>query len=412
VATTATSFRPAELGAGAAAHTINLSLLVLDQPTTAFAAVTTTNQLVGAPVTVVRAALSAAQPVQGIVINNRVANVCAVDGVASAQALLTAVAGAVDVAPESLLPASTGVIGWRLPVAELAAAAPGLRQALAATTSVDLAEAIMTTDAYPKVRSATLATGHRVLGLAKGAGMIEPHMGTMLAFLLTDAPASRSELQAILAPAVATSFNAITIDGDQSTSDMAILLSSSPRAGGAGKHGRADGLADAVKQVCAELASDLVRNGEGTRHVLRIVASHPAGDAWALAKAIGNSPLVKTAIFGNDPNVGRLAAAVGDYLGSGAGNRAAPTSPPITIQMGEHLLLRDEQMFLNARLERELHTYLEAAACDTSRGFPPHNRTVDIAVRVGETTPTTPDAEVLASDLSYDYVRENADYRS
>ena len=409
LATTETSFRPPELGADAREQTIGLSLILLDSPSSAVAAVTTRNQIVGAPVTLVRQAIADGRSIQGIVINNRVANVCAPDGgLASARQLLAAVAGAVAVGPESLLPASTGVIGWRLPVAELASATPALANALGDCSGVDLARAIMTTDAYPKLRSATTSSGHQVLGVAKGAGMIEPNMGTMLAFLLTDAPASRFELQAILESAVRTSFNTVTVDGDQSTSDMAILLSSAPSSGG---DSEATGLAAAVTAVCEQVAGDLVRNGEGTRHVMHIAAA-AVGDAFGLAKAVGNSPLVKTAIFGNDPNVGRLAGAVGDYLGNVARVGSVATLPPLTIHMGEHRLLHNDRMFLDARVEAELHGYLEAAACDTSGGFPPHHRTVDIEITLGDGGPGTAYAEVLASDLSYDYVRENADYRS
>ena len=415
LATTQTQFIPAELPADEARpQDIRLSLILLDQPSDAVAAVTTRNLVVGAPVEIVREAIATRRPVQGVVINNRVANVAAPEGRATAEAVLGAVAAAADIAPELLLAASTGVIGWGLPAAELCGAAPALVSGLGTTTGVDVARAIMTTDAYPKLRSARTAAGHRVVGVAKGAGMIEPNMGTMLAFLMTDAPASRDELQEILGEAVATSFNAVSVDGDQSTSDMALLLSSAPAA----EPGDPD-LADSVREVCDGLAEDLVRNGEGTHHVMRIRARGMA-DALALAKAVGNSPLVKSAVFGNDPNVGRILAAAGDHLG----NRGVATGT-LHVAVGGTPLVADGQLQLNPQRERELHAYLSEAAFDASNGYPPHHRTVDIDIEYhpsrgaggaagggaaagGDGWP----ARVFAADLSYDYVRENADYRS
>ena len=312
-AVTATEFIPAELGAAAQPLPIKLTAILAPAASRAWAAVLTRNRVTGAPVEIVRG--QRGQPVRGLVINNKVANVCAAGGEAAARSVLASVGDALGVPAAELLPASTGVIGWQLPVAALAAAAPALAANLGTTSALAAAEAIMTTDAYAKLRSATTACGHRVLGIAKGAGMIEPDMGTMLAFIVTDAPATAAELQEELQRAARSSFNAITVDGDQSTSDMAVLLSSAERAPGAP---RVAGLGAAVRQVCTALAGDIVRNGEGTRHVMEIaVTSHLAeADALAVAKAVGNGPLVKTAVYGNDPNVGRIAGAVGDYLGS------------------------------------------------------------------------------------------------
>ena len=414
LAATETQFVPAELPADdAKPQAIGLSLILLDQPTEAVAAVATRNLVVGTPVTMARETLAAGRPVQGVVINNRVANVCAPDGRANADAVLGAVATAAGIDPGLLLAASTGVIGWRLPARELCVAAPALVSGLGAATAVDVSRAIMTTDAYPKLRSARTAAGHRVLGLAKGAGMIEPNMGTMLAFLLTDAPASRGELQAVLYAVVAQTFNAVSVDGDQSTSDLAVLLSSAPVAGtGAGGDGD-PGLRSAVLQVCAALAEDLVRNGEGTHHVMRIRA-RGVTDALSLAKAVGNSPLVKSAVFGNDPNVGRILAAAGDHLG----NQGVATGA-LSVSMGGIQLVKDGQLQLNPQRERELHAYLSAASFDASDGYPPHRGTVDIDVEYhasGGGAPTDSNdrwpARAFAADLSYDYVRENADYRS
>ena len=419
-----TEFTPAELGDAAPPLPINLTAILAPAASRAWAAVLTRNRVTGAPVEMVRG--QRGRPVRGVVVNNKVANVCAAgDGQAAARSVLASVGAALGVPAEELLPASTGVIGWQLPVDALAAAAPALAVSLAATQPLAAAEAIMTTDAYPKLRSARTPSGHRVLGIAKGAGMIEPNMGTMLAFLVTDAPATAEELQEELRRAVRGSFNAITVDGDQSTSDMAILLSSTERDPGAP---RVSGLRAAIQEVCTALAGDIVRNGEGTRHVMEITVTSrlaPA-DALAVAKAVGNSPLVKTAVYGNDPNVGRLAGAVGDYLGCRPDLRHLGARD-LAITLGDRPVFAGGAFTLGPELERELSDYLAACTCDTSGGFPPHDRVVRIGIRIEgaasgdwSAKPPVGDAgdrgwhtvRALASDLGYEYVRENADYRS
>ena len=220
----ATQFTPVELGADGSALPINLAAIVAPAASRAWAAVLTRNRVTGAPVEIIRG--HRGRPVRGILINNKVANVCAPDGVAAARALLAHAGAALAVPAEELLPASTGVIGWQLPAAALGAATPALAASLDSATPLAVAQAIMTTDAYPKLRSAQTPSGHRVLGIAKGAGMIEPNLATMLAFILTDVPATAGELQRELQRAVRRSFNRITVDGDQSTSDMVVLLSS------------------------------------------------------------------------------------------------------------------------------------------------------------------------------------------
>jgi len=242
------------------------------------------------------------------------------------------------------------------------------------------------------------------VGVAKGAGMIEPHLGTMLCFLCTDVGVGRDELRAALSWAADRTLNRISIDGDQSTSDMAVLLSS-------GAKGTVDAMTfrEALRQVLAELAADIVRNGEGTSHVIRVAVSG-AGDDEAAAdagKAVVNSPLVKTAVCGNDPNVGRLAGAIGDWAGS-----AAPWLDPssVTIRLGGVEVLAGGAFRLDAAREERLCSYLRDAAFDPAgRGFPAHDRHVDIEVALGGGPGT---AVILGSDLSAEYVRENADYRS
>ena len=409
-AVTATEFIPAELGEQAQPLPIKLTAILAPAASRAWAAVLTRNRVTGAPVEVVRG--HRGRPVRGVVINNKVANVCAAGGEAAARSVLASVGDAFGVPAAELLPASTGVIGWQLPVAALAAAAPALAANLGATTAAEAAEAIMTTDAYPKLRSAATPSGHSVLGIAKGAGMIEPDMGTMLAFIVTDAPATADELQAELRGAARASFNAITVDGDQSTSDMVVLLSSREREPDAAP---VAGLGAAVREVCAGLAGDIVRNGEGTRHVMEIAVTSrlPEADALAVAKAVGNGPLVKTAVYGNDPNVGRIAGAVGDCLGSRPDLRHIGARD-LTISLGDRQVFAGGVFTLGPASERDLSDYLESCTCDTSGGFPPHDRVVRIGIRIGGGTPDREPHTVraLAADLGYEYVRENADYRS
>ena len=350
---------------------------------------------------------------RGVLINNKVANVCAPEGAAAARALLDRAGAGLGIPGAELLPASTGVIGWQLPVAALGAAIPDLAASLGSATPLAVAQAIMTTDAYPKLRSARTAAGHRVLGIAKGAGMIEPNLATMLAFIVTDAPAAAGELRRELQAAVRRSFNRITVDGDQSTSDVVVLLSSRERPEAAAPE---PGLRAALQQVCAELAGDVVRNGEGTRHVIEVAVTSrlPEPDATALAKAVGNSPLVKTAVYGNDPNVGRIAGAAGDYLGSRPELRRL-TARNLTITLGDRQVFAGGVFTIDPALERDLSAYLQACRCDTGGGFPPHDRTVRIGIRIGGGAAAAQEphtVRVLASDLGYEYVRENADYRS
>ena len=418
-AVTATEFVPAELGEGAQPLPIKLTAILAPAASRAWAAVLTRNRVTGAPVEVVRG--HRGRPVRGVVINNKVANVCAAGGEAAARRVLASVGAAFGVPDAELLPASTGVIGWQLPVDAMAAAAPDLAANLGVSTAAEAAEAIMTTDAYPKLRSAATPSGHRVLGIAKGAGMIEPDMATMLAFIVTDAPATADELQEELRGAARASFNAITVDGDQSTSDMVVLLSSRERAPGAA---RVAGLGAAVREVCAGLAGDIVRNGEGTRHVMEIAVTSrlPEADALAVAKAVGNGPLVKTAVYGNDPNVGRIAGAVGDYLG-GRPDLGHIGARDLTISLGDRQVFTAGAFTLGPALERDLSDYLLSCRCDSSGGFPPHDRVVRIGIRIAGADDSAAAAggapgqpahtvRALASDLGYEYVRENADYRS
>ncbi|HEY9594538.1 MAG TPA: bifunctional ornithine acetyltransferase/N-acetylglutamate synthase, partial [Spirochaetia bacterium] len=290
---------------------MNLSLILLDEPTRDFGAVFTRNRFPGAPVIVDRERLGRAT-IRGVLVNNKISNVCAPRGVENIETLLGALGQRLGCDGADFFAASTGIIGWELPVEEMRDALPGLVAELSRSPLLGVARAIMTTDAFPKVRSARVGSG-TIVGTAKGAGMIEPNMATLLCFLCTDVAVDRDTLRADLAWCVERSLNRISVDSDQSTSDTAILLSS----GKAGKADR-DEFRAGLLSVLTGLAFDIMRNAEGIGHVLRVGVDGADDEQTALgaARAIANSPLVKTAVFGNDPNVGRIVSAIGDFMGN------------------------------------------------------------------------------------------------
>ena len=408
--TTSLEFAPVEVPKPSR---MRLTLLVLDRPTASFALKTTKNAFVGAPVVIARERLKGPR-LGALVVNNKISNVCAPGGLAAAEAVCAEVARALSLTAEEVLPASTGVIGWRLPVEAMREAVPRAVAALQSRSILPAAEAIMTTDLYPKVRRARVGPG-AVVGIAKGAGMIEPHLATMLVFLLTDLDVPREALRAALDEAVEGSFQAISVDSDTSTSDLVTILSSRvhpapPEAA----------FREALSRVCRDLAEDIVRNGEGVHHVVRVsVEGAPdLATARGVGKAIVNSPLFQCAVNGNDPNVGRLLCAAGKYLGA----RGLALDPArIRMRMGGELLLEGGLMQLDPEKEQRLVRHLRAAELYASRpppdgltfkppiAYPPHERAVELEVDLGA---GAAGAVVVGADRSHEYVTENADYRS
>jgi glutamate N-acetyltransferase/amino-acid N-acetyltransferase len=383
-------------------YRMNLGLILADEPTPAFGGVFTRNAFPGAPVILGRQRMDE-ELIRGVLVNNKIANVRARTGLEDARRLTESLGAKLGTPPEQLFSVSTGIIGWRLPVAQMEECFPVLLNRMHDGSAADLASAIMTTDSFPKARSVAIGDG-RLLGIVKGAGMIEPNMATMLVFLLTDIALDRDALRRSLATAAEASFNLITVDGDMSTSDMALLMSS----------GRCEGVgekqfSDALAGLCQQLASDIVRNGEGTGHVIHVEVSGTRDnhEARAAAKAVANSPLVKTAIFGNDPNVGRILSAVGDF----AGNSGIPVDPgEVVIRVGDETVFVDGAFEIDREKEIRLSEYLKSAAMNPRlRGYPQHQRTVELSVRWGAGPGR---GEAIGSDLSDQYVRENADYRT
>lgn len=385
----------------AAPYQMNLSLVLMDHPTDAFAALFTRNQFPGAPVLIGREMLKG-RSAQGLVVNNRISNVQAADGVRSALAVTHAVEREAHIGADSLFPVSTGIIGWQLPQTEMIQAAPLLVQNLTKGNAADLAQAIMTTDRYPKMASARVGMG-RIVAVAKGAGMVEPNLATMLCFVLTDLKVPRRQLQAMLKKSVDVSFNTISVDSDQSTSDSVIAFSS-----GVFDAPPQEDFQAALNSVLQSLAQEVVRNGEGTAHVMQVTVNGFANDGIAAqaAKAVINSPLVKTAIYGNDPNVGRFIASLGDFCG----NSGIALNPEwVTVKMGGELIYDQGAFVLDEAKEERLFRYLKQAQLSSpSPGYPEHHQVVAVEVSLKGRG----HAVVYGSDLSYEYIKENAEYRS
>lgn len=392
---------------------MRVALLALDRPTNAFAAKFTRNAFPGAPVIVGRRRLEG-PGLGAIVVNNKVSNVCAPGGVEAAEAVCAAAARLLGLTPGEVLPSSTGVIGWRLPVDALVGALPQAARALQGRSVLPAAEAIRTTDLYPKVRRAAVGEGSLV-GIAKGAGMIEPNLATMLVYLLTDVDVPRAALRAALDEAVEASFNCISVDSDTSTSDTVALVSSCRRpAPPAGAFG------EALARLCQALAEDVVRNGEGVHHVVRVTVSgaRTFDEARGVGKAVVNSPLLKAAVNGNDPNVGRLLCAAGKH----AGAAGLPLDPArVVMKVGGEVVLEGGAMRLDPEKERRLVRHMKDAELYASVAppdgvtfkppvdFPVHERRVEIEIDLAMGGAS---CAVLGADLTHEYVTENADYRT
>lgn len=387
-------FRAAGVTAGLkASGRRDLGLLVADAPA-AVAGAFTTNAFPAAPVEVTRSRLRAGRA-RALVVNSGQANAGTGEpGLRDAEATAAAAGSALGLVPDQVLVGSTGVIGARVPVPLIAGALPGAVTALSTDGGQAFAEAICTTDTRPK-QAAAEAGGYRVGGCAKGAGMIGPRLAphglaTLLAYLTTDAPASPAAVRAIVAERVAPTWNALVVDGCQSTNDTVLLLAGGA-AGGPGidpGSAAAAALADAVESVCRDLARQVAADAEGasTTLVVQVDGASTDEDARELGVAVAGSPLVKTAVFGGDPNPGRILQAAGDggVALESARFRASMGGIPV-IEGG--VVLEDGDAAAPALAERE----------------------VLIELHVGEGKGA---ATVFGCDLSPEYVRINAEYRT
>jgi acetylglutamate kinase len=374
----------------------DMALVFSDAPCAA-AGCFTVNASRAAPVRDAAARLPAAG-VRAIVANSGNANaLVGPEGERDVRAVCAAVAGALDVAPESILAASTGVIGVRLPLQKLVAAAPQL--AASRGGAIELAaQAVMTTDTRVKLASRALRVGGveaSIAAFAKGSGMIAPELATMLAFITTDVAVTPAALQSALDRAMRTSFEMITVDGDMSTNDSVFALAN----GLAGNAVIEDGspehaaLAEALESLCVELARQIAEDGEGATKLIevRIGGAPDAAIARDLARAVAGSSLVKAAIFGADPNWGRVLSAIGARVGS----RKWPVDPTRAT-----VAVQGTCVYTGGA-----PTGVDAVAL-RARMREPH---VSIDVRLAE---GSAQAVAWGCDLSYDYVKINADYTS
>ena len=351
------------------------------------AAMFTTNRFLAAPVVVSREHLELAQP-QAVVANSGVANAATGErGVANARATAVETARLLGIEPEEVIVLSTGVIGAPLPLEKVISGVQKAALHLSRWGGATAAEAIMTTDTRPKEAIAE-GTGFVVGGMSKGSGMIHPNLATMLAVVTTDYPLEPGEAIEFLRPAVDTSFNAITVDGECSTNDTVVLL-----ANGASEIERTPAtdaeFALCIRKVCGELAKLIVADGEGMTVLaeIRVSGATNEAEARAIAERVATSPLVKTALHGHDANWGRIAAAAGSAKYNGGYAQLDPDKLSITIDAVQVLHdgtpTGDEPILANGHCAIEL----------------------DLALGTGS-------ANYLTTDLSYDYVRINADYRT
>jgi len=396
VSFTCTGFRFAGVASGIKAKkALDLGLLVSDLPAHG-AAVFTRNRVVAAPVTVSRKRLAKTGGlVRGIVVNSGNANACTgANGAIDAKAMADRAAEAVDIRPQEMLVASTGVIGVPLPMdhvnSGIEAAAPLLR----AGHFDQFARAILTTDRSAKIARRQRELGGSkitLLGCTKGAGMIAPNMATTLSFVVTDAKVNADDLHGALAAASDATYNAMTVDGDTSTNDMILLI-----ANGAAKNrpmGKKtlEQFRETLTELLSELAVALMREAEGVHHVVsvNVVGAKTKASANTIAHCIANSPLVKTAIAGCDPNWGRVLAA--------AGRAGVPlTAEKLSLRIGDVLVAANGAAVDAAEWESTAQAVMQAAE---------YAITLDLGLGSER-------ACVLACDLSHEYVSINADYRS
>jgi glutamate N-acetyltransferase/amino-acid N-acetyltransferase len=359
------------------------------------ACVFTQNQFCAAPVTIAKQHTTSTAS-RYLLINTGNANAgTGQQGLQDALTCCDAMAGLVDLTPQAVLPFSTGVIGELLPAEKITTALPELVKSLSADGWLRAAKGIMTTDTRPKAVSKTVVINGSVVtvtGMAKGAGMIKPNMATMLAYIATDASLDKALLQSVLEQCTDQSFNRITIDGDTSTNDACVLIASGDS--GVVVNKDVDGyqqFIDCLSEVFIELAQGLVRDGEGASKFVTVQVNGGADsdECLKVAYTIAESPLVKTALFASDPNWGRLLAAIG---------RAGVSDldvDGVTVCIGDVLIAENGSRatsYTEAAGQRVMNKEDITLAIDLGRGS--HSETV------------------WTSDLSYDYVKINAEYRS
>jgi glutamate N-acetyltransferase/amino-acid N-acetyltransferase len=371
----------------------DVALIVSDRPA-AGAGVFTKNLFQAAPVVVAKENLKKNGAIRAFLVNAGQANACTgAEGEANCRETLALAAERLGLVPSEILPASTGVIGPQLKMDIWRAQMPELAAKLGQSSPLDAAKAITTTDAFPKIAWGSVEIEGRevrLVGMAKGAGMICPNMATMLCFVACDADVEKARWQAMLAAAVDASFNAVTVDGDTSTNDCVMAMAN----GASGVKVRSDeelgALAAALNELCQALAYMIVEDAEGGTKIIRVCVTGAEDNMQAevCARAVGHSPLVKTAMFGRDANWGRIVAAVG---------RSGAEFDPANVSVS----IGGIPVFVNGA----------PVAGDLDSLLAPHMRRSEIAVDI-DLGAGNGEYVLLAADLTYDYVKINGDYRS
>lgn len=370
----------------------DLALIVADSPA-AVAAVFTQSSVVGAPVELSRQRVAKGRT-RGIVVNSGVSNVAmGARGLRDAKKMAGMAARELDCDELEILVASTGVIGEPLPMDVLRDGIPRVAEALSASGFGDAAEAIRTTDTHAKIASTRIRIAGRlvtILGIAKGSGMIEPNMATMLSFLVTDAPIAPAVLRGMLRRVADATYNCLTIDGEGSTSDTVVLMASGRAGGAALRAGSAPAkqFESALLALCEDLVRQLARDGEGATKLIsvEIAGARSAAEADTAARRIGNSMLVKTAVFGGDPNWGRIMQTLGAA-------RIAWNPETTRVRVGGVVVFvrgRSAGPAARKRAEKALEADEIRIQVDLGRG--------------------RGSARLFTCDLSYDYVKINAEY--
>ena len=378
-----------------AGDALDLGLVFADEPAVA-SGVFTKNRVRAAPVVVSERRLKSGL-CQAILVNSGNANACTgKQGRQAALALTRAAAASLRVPAALVVPASTGVIGLQLPQENIAEAIPALVSDLSVAGATRFARAIMTTDRGPKVAQAEFKIGRttcRVLGIAKGAGMIHPNMATTLAFVTTDAPLRQATLSKLLRQSTELTFNRATVDGDTSTNDSIYALASGAATNRVVDEKSAAGrrFAGALTEVLEALAKKIVADGEGAEHLVRIevCGARTNGDAVQIARTIAGSQLVKTALHGCDPNWGRILAAAGR-----SGARFNPDH--VSVKIGDVSIFERGTPVMTANTEAKATATMKRP-----------EYVISVVVGAGRGL-----GHYWTCDLGHEYVRINADYRT
>lgn len=363
-------------------NTLDFTVIFSSRPATA-TAMFTQSRFCGAPISIGKENLSNGK-LQCFAINSKNANVATgEEGIRNVKEIINLIGNELDILPEDILPSSTGVIGQQLPMEKIRKGINNLKFNMTEGGFEKAAEAIMTTDTYPKIKVSKIGNS-TLVGIAKGSGMIEPNMATMLAYFMTDADIPLDTLKSVFKEAVNKSFNMVSVDTDTSTSDTAAIMAN-------GLAGDVD-LEDFRKELIymsTELAKEIARDGEGATKLLEIIVDESSSfnQAKKVGKSIVNSPLVKTAIFGTDPNWGRVAMAIGKCE-----DEDEITPEKISISFGDILVYKG-QPINNVNLQK-IKDYLKGDEI-----------TIKVSLGLGEERAT-----VWGCDLSYDYVQINGEY--